>query len=103
MAKRNQKQFKTKLHKKKEDKKKNHQYRHQKYKKKTNETNSSSENDDDNLADSCDNENNNYLKINQDRTSLKRQTIYSSSSEDENNLSNYKIKGKKSKGLPVKK
>lgn len=61
-----------------------------------------SENDDDDLTDLGDKENDNYLKINQNRTSLKRQIIYSSS-EDEYTPPNYEMKGKKTKGLPVKK
>ncbi|GBP15820.1 hypothetical protein EVAR_73380_1, partial [Eumeta japonica] len=51
-------------------------------------------------ADLCDKENDNYLKVNQGREQRKRRIIYSSSCEDEDNSPHYKIKGKKTKGLP---
>ena len=61
-----------------------------------------SENDEDVLADLCDKENDNYLKVNQCRASLKRKNIYSSNTEDDDNPPNYEIEGKKTEGLPVK-
>lgn len=60
-----------------------------------------SDSDDDYLADLCDKEND-YLKLNQGREQRKRRIIYSSTSEDEDYSPQYKIKGKKTKGLPVK-
>lgn len=62
----------------------------------------SSDNDDDDLADLCDKENDNYLKVNQGREQQKRRIIYSSNSGNEDNSPHYEIKRKKTKGLLVK-
>ncbi|CAG9795717.1 unnamed protein product [Diatraea saccharalis] len=70
---------------------------------KLNKTNPFSESDNDKLADLCDKENDNYLKLCKNRASQRRHIIYSSSSENEENRPNHKIKGKITKCLPIKK
>lgn len=91
VAKRKVKQIKTKL----DEKSKTETIKEKRKLKKTKEGTSNkerqqkkhyfSDSDDDNLADLCDKENDNYLKVNHDRERLKRRIIYSSKSEDEDN------------------
>lgn len=109
VAERKEKQIKTKLDKKnktettkeKRELKKTKKGTSNKERQQKKQKHYFSDNDDD---DNGDKENDNYLKVNQGRKQLKRRIIYSSNSEDddEDNSPHYKIKGKKTKGLPVK-